>query len=373
MLPLGVLSILGNRISIRMSVYSFAMSGNTNSGLNKSVGIVGASGFTGAELLRIVDRHPVLAAQVLQAASQAGQRVEDLYPSMTAAYGSVSFTEFDLDELDGLDVVFLGLPHEASMEIVPSLSGRVGHIVDLSAAFRLTDSSQYPVYYGFDHDQPEALSAAVYGLPEFYRDELVDASLIATPGCYVTAAILAVRPLVDAGLISNDTVIVDAASGVTGAGRQEDLAYSFTTVDENFTAYGLLHHRHTPEMEQEIGARVLFTPHLLPMNRGILATCYSSPASDAARSPEAVLATLRAQYADEPFVKVIEGIPGTKATLGSNLALVTGRYDERTDTIITISAIDNLTKGASGGAVQALNVALGIDEASGLDRIGVAP
>ena len=216
-------------------------------------------------------------------------------------------------------------------------------------------------------------TAAVYGLPEFYRDELVDASLIATPGCYVTAAILAVRPLVDAGLISNDTVIVDAASGVTGAGRKEDLAYSFTTVDENFTAYGLLHHRHTPEMEQEIGARVLFTPHLLPMNRGILATCYSSPASDATRSPEAVLATLRAQYADEPFVKVIEGIPGTKATLGSNLALVTGRYDERTDTIITISAIDNLTKGASGGAVQALNVALGIDEASGLDRIGVAP
>ena len=339
----------------------------------KSVGVVGASGFTGAELLRVLDRHPVLAVKVLQAATQAGERVANLYPSMTAAHGEATFTEFEIDKLDGLDVVFLGLPHEASMEIVPGLSHRVGHIVDLSAAFRLTDASQYPAYYGFDHDQPEALESAVYGLPEFHRDKLVGASLIATPGCYVTAAILAVRPLVDAGLIGADTVIVDAASGVTGAGRKEDLAYSFTTVDENFTAYGLLRHRHTPEMEQEIGARVLFTPHLLPMNRGILATCYSTPAHDGARSQEAIMETLQTQYANEPFVNVIEGVPGTKATLGSNLVLVSGRYDERTDTIITISALDNLAKGASGGAIQALNVALKIEETSGLDRIGVAP
>lgn len=338
----------------------------------KSVGVVGASGFTGAELLRVIDRHPVLGVRVLQAASQAGEHVSDLYPSMTAAHGSQTFSEFDIDQLDGLDVVFLGLPHEASMEIVPSLSSRVGKIVDLSAAFRLTDASQYRLYYGFDHDQSEALESAVYGLPEFYRNELTGASLIATPGCYVTAAVLAVRPLVDAGHVAG-TVIVDAASGVTGAGRKEDLAYAFTTVNENFTAYGLLRHRHTPEMEQEIGARVLFTPHLLPMNRGILATCYVTPANDDARSQHAVMETLRAQYANEPFVKVIDGIPGTKATLGSNLVLVTGRYDERTDTIITISALDNLAKGASGGAIQALNVALGIDESSGLDRIGVAP
>jgi N-acetyl-gamma-glutamyl-phosphate reductase len=349
------------------------MGGENISLAAKSVGVVGASGFTGAELLRVIDRHPVLEVVVLQAATQAGEQIANLYPSMTAAYGGGAFSEFDIDKLDGLDVVFLGLPHEASMEIVPSLSNRVGHVVDLSAAFRLTDASQYPMYYGFDHDQPEALAKAVYGLPEFHRDELLEASLIATPGCYVTAAILAVRPLVDAGLISSDTVIVDAASGVTGAGRKEDLAYSFTTVDENFTAYGLLRHRHTPEMEQEIGARVLFTPHLLPMNRGILATCYSTPAHDGARSQESVMETLQVQYANEPFVKVIDGIPGTKATLGSNLVLVTGRYDERTDTIITISALDNLAKGASGGAIQALNVALGIDETSGLDRIGVAP
>ena len=381
MLPVNIrqfyrrrLSVAGeSRISIRTSVYSFVMGGNNLSLAPTSVGVVGASGFTGAELLRVIDRHPALAVETLQAASQAGERVADLYPSMAAAHGAACFTEFDIDQLDGLDVVFLGLPHEASMEIVPELSNRVGHIVDLSAAFRLTDASQYPIYYGFDHDQPEALAKAVYGLPEFHRDELSGASLIATPGCYVTAAILAVRPLVDAGLASSDTVIVDAASGVTGAGRKEDLAYAFTTVDENFTAYGLLRHRHTPEMEQEIGARVLFTPHLVPMNRGILATCYSKPAHDGARSQEAVLETLQAQYADEPFVKVIEGIPGTKATLGSNLVLVTGRYDERTDTIITISALDNLAKGASGGAIQALNVALGIDETLGLDRIGVAP
>ncbi len=349
------------------------MGGNNISHNAKSVGVVGASGFTGAELLRVIDRHQALHAKVLQAASQAGERVADLYPSMAAAHSGATFSEFDIDQLDGLDVVFLGLPHEASMEIVPALSDRVGHIVDLSAAFRLTDASQYPVYYGFDHDQPAALAAAVYGLPEFHRDELVNATLIATPGCYVTAAIIAVRPLVDRGLIGTDTVIVDAASGVTGAGRKEDLAYAFTTVDENFTAYGLLRHRHTPEMEQEIGTQVLFTPHLLPMNRGILATCYSTPANDAARSQQGVIETLQETYAHEPFVEVIDGIPGTKATLGSNLVLVTGRYDERTDTIITISALDNLAKGASGGAVQALNVALGIDETSGLDRIGVAP
>ena len=335
--------------------------------------VIGASGFTGAELLRLADRHPYLDVTHLSAASNAGQLVSDVHPSLVASHGDQRFAEVDIDAVDGFDLVFLGLPHEASLELVPQLVGRVGCVVDLSAAFRLKDASSYPQWYGFEHDQPALLESAVYGLPEFHRAELAGARLIATPGCYVTAAILALRPLVASGIVQRQGIVVDGASGVTGAGRRAEIAYSFTTVDENLTAYGLVSHRHTPEMEQEIGARLLFTPHLVPMNRGILATCYSSPVDASGMSDAAVLAQLREAYVDEPFVRVIESIPGTKATMGSNLALITGRYDARTNTVITICAIDNLTKGASGGAVQAANVALGLDEQAGLARIGVAP
>jgi N-acetyl-gamma-glutamyl-phosphate reductase len=186
-------------------------------------------------------------------------------------------------------------------------------------------------------------------------------------------ATLALRPLVEAGLIETSGVIVDAASGVTGAGRKSDHAFSFTTVDENLIAYGLLTHRHTPEMEQEIGAQLLFTPHLAPMNRGILATCYARPAADAALSTEALLDHLRRRWADEPFMVVTDGSPSTKATLGSNTVQVTARYDARTNTVLAIGALDNLAKGASGGAVQAANIALGLEETAGLAKVGVAP
>lgn len=344
-----------------------------SSGQTLRVGILGASGFTGAELLRIAARHRAYSVGVIAAGSQAGTGVAELYPSLAAAYPGERFTAVDPDAVDGYDLVFLGLPHEASLELVPALLDRVGCVVDLSAAYRLRDTAAYPAHYGFEHTQPEVLAAAVYGLPEFHRQALVGARLVATPGCYVTAAILALRPLVAAGLVEADGVIVDAASGVTGAGRREELAYAFTTVDENLTAYGLISHRHTPEMEQEIGAQLLFTPHLAPMNRGILATCYSRPTDPDAMSTDTVMDALRTQYADEPFVVVTDSIPGTKATMGSNLVLVTGRYDPRTRTVVTIAALDNLTKGASGGAVQAANVALGLPEGEGLESVGVAP
>ena len=177
----------------------------------------------------------------------------------------------------------------------------------------------------------------------------------------------------EAGLIETTGVIVDAASGVTGAGRRADFEFSFTSVDENFSAYGLVSHRHTPEMEQEIGAQLLFTPHLAPMNRGILATCYARPAPGQSMSTESLLAMLRERWADEPFMVVTDGSPSTKATLGSNSVHVTARYDSRTGTVIAIGALDNLTKGASGGAVQAANVALGLEESAGLTKIGLAP
>ena len=336
------------------------------------VGIIGASGFTGAELLRLAAQHPQFDVVVATADSQSGVAAADLYPGLAAAYPGLVFASFDPDQVDGLDVVFLGLPHGASLTLAPQLVGRVGLVVDLSAAYRLKDAEQYPVYYGFEHDQPALLAEAAYGLPELHRQELKGARLIATPGCYVTAATLALRPFVESGVVATTGVIVDAASGVTGAGRKSDHGYSFTTVDENFTAYGLLAHRHTPEMEQEIGAQLLFTPHLAPMNRGILATCYARPANSDV-STAGLLDLLRERWRDEPFMVVTDGSPSTKATLGSNAVHVTARYDPRTDTVVAIAALDNLAKGASGGAVQAANVALGLDETAGLTKIGVAP
>lgn len=337
----------------------------------RRVGIIGASGYTGAELLRLIAGHPDLDLVVATGDSMAGRPAADLYASLATAYPDLVFSEFDVDTARDLDLVFLGLPHEASMQLAPQLVGHVECVVDLSAAFRLEDPSHYPTYYGFEHTEPELLEAAVFGLPELHRDELGGATLIATPGCHVTAATLALRPLVDAGLIELSGVIVNNVTGITGAGRNPTETNVFTNVDSNVVAYGLTHHRHTPEMEQEIGAQITFTPHLVPMSRGILATCYARPAGDC--SPERVMGALREFYVDEPFATVIDAPPATKSVLGSNAAHISARFDQRTNTVISMCAIDNLTKGASGGAMQAANVALGLDESAGLTTIGLAP
>lgn len=343
-----------------------------NSGTLRTA-IIGASGYTGVELLRLLAGHPVFDVVYATGDSQAGTLASSLYPSLSAAYPSLVFAEFDAATTTTCDVVFLALPHEASLALVPQLLDKVRLVVDLSAAFRLKDASLYPQWYGFSHDQPAALAQAVYGLPELYRSELAGASLIATPGCYVTAASLAIEPLVRSGLIEPSGVIVDAASGVSGAGRVPKPNTHFNTVNEDFQAYGLLDHRHTPEIEQTTGAQVLFTPHLAPMNRGILATCYAKPAKGVVPTTQSLLAALAKQYAKEPFVVVRPTSPSTKATLGSNAVHITARFDERTGTVMVLSALDNLTKGASGGAVQAANVALGIPETTGLSAIGVYP
>lgn len=337
------------------------------------VGIIGASGFTGAELLRIAAQHPQYEVVVATGDTQAGTLAASLYPSLAVRYPNLVFSEFDESATVGLDLVFLGLPHEASLDLAPQLVGKVGCVVDLSAAYRLKDASLYPQWYGFEHDQPELLAEAVYGLPELYRSELVGARLIATPGCHVTAASLALRPLVESGMIETTGIIVNNATGISGAGRALKHGSMFCTVDENFEAYGLLDHRHTPEIEQVIGAQVLFTPHLAPMNRGILATCYARPAAGAKVTTASLLATLARTYANEPFVVVRPTPPATKATLGTNAVHITARFDERTNTVMVICAIDNLAKGASGGAVQAANVALGLDETAGLASVGLYP
>lgn len=338
----------------------------------RKVGIIGASGYTGAELLRLCAGHPEFEVVAATGESQAGTLASVLYPSLAGAYPNLVFEEFTLDRFRGLDVVFLGLPHEAALEIAPQLIDHVGCVVDLSAAYRLKDISLYPRWYGFEHTRGDLLARAVYGLPELYRGELAGASLIATPGCYVTAASLALTPLVRSGIVEDTGVIVDAASGVSGAGRGLKHTSLFSTVDEDFTAYGLLDHRHTPEIEQVTGAQVLFTPHLAPMSRGILATCYARPKGKAPTTAS-LLAALATFYKQEPFVIVRPQSPSTKATLGTNCVHLTARYDERTGYVMVLAALDNIAKGASGGAVQAANVALGIDETAGLSNVGVYP
>jgi N-acetyl-gamma-glutamyl-phosphate reductase len=343
-----------------------------------SVGIFGASGYTGAELLRLCATHPDLDVVLATADSQAGTAAADLYPSLAAAYPGLTFAEPDPALADGLDLVFLALPHGASQQLVPDLRKRVGKIVDLAADFRLKDPALYPVWYGEEHHQPGLLREFAFGIPELFRDDIAGADLVAAAGCYVTAAALALAPLVRAGVVEPTGIVVDAASGVSGAGRKLAHTSHFGTVNEDFVAYGLLTHRHTPEIEQAVGpgTQVLFTPHLAPMTRGILATCYARPAiAGAGVGASAVdpLAVLADAYADEPFVVVSERSPSTKATLGSNCAHVTARYDERTGWVVVLCALDNLTKGASGQALQCANLALGLPETAGLPTAAVYP
>ena len=248
-------------------------------------GIAGASGYLGAELLRLLASHPDLEVVVAQGDSSAGTRVASLYPNLAPAYGDLEFSALDATGFDGLDVVFVALPSGRSQEVVPLLSGLGTLVVDLGADFRLRDASLYPLWYGFEHRAPELLGRFVYGLPELTRGELGSARLIAAPGCFVTAAAIALAPLVKAGLIETTGVIVDAASGSSGAGRAPSAELHHPVVNENFSAYKILTHRHTPEMEQAIGAEVLFTPHLAPMTRGILATCYGHASGAGPRGP----------------------------------------------------------------------------------------
>lgn len=345
--------------------------------MSATVGIIGASGFTGAELLRLLAGHPQLKVASATGATQAGAPIAEVYPSLAPVYGDTTFSAYTPELVDGLDLVFCGLPHGASQQIVPEIRGRVGHIVDLAADFRLGDPALYPTWYGEAHTAPELLDHFVFGLPELFREAVVGAELVAAPGCYVTTAALSLAPLVDAGLIEPTGIIVDAASGVSGAGRPPKDNTTFCSVDEDFSAYGLLTHRHTPEIEMAISrhagsaVQVLFTPHLAPMNRGILATCYGRPATTT--STAEVLACLRDAYAGEPFVHVTDGSPSTKATLGSNAAHLTARVDDRTGWVMAIGALDNLVKGASGQAVQCANLALGLDETAGLTSLGLFP
>ena len=335
-----------------------------------NVGVAGASGYAGAELLRLLSQHPTLEVTVATGHRNEGKAIGDFTPSLLGGYGHVNFVETSVEKLRGLDVVFLALPHGASQNIVPELMDRVGLIVDLGADFRLPPEV-YEQWYGEVHRAPDLCHHAANGLVERNRDAIKAAKLIAAPGCYPTVATLALSPFRDAGVIATDNVIVDAASGVSGAGRPAKDHLTFNHVDENFSAYGLLDHRHTAEMERNLGATVLFTPHLAPMVRGMLVTAYAKVTTDL--DTAGAMALLHDAYDHEAFVHVVDEAPATKWASGSNAAFVSARVDLRTGNLVALGAIDNLGKGAAGQAIQAANLALGLDESSGLSTIGVYP
>jgi N-acetyl-gamma-glutamyl-phosphate reductase len=330
--------------------------------------ILGASGYVGGELLRLIAAHPELSAERLFGDSKAGQKVGQVHPHLAASCPDAAIERFEDSALDGVDLIFAALPHGHSQAIAGAILDRGIPFVDLGADFRLGDAAEYERWYGEAHRAPELLGRFTYGIPELNRAAISGSKAVAAAGCYATAAILALKPLVDAGLVERDSLIVDAASGVSGAGRDLKEATAFNTVDGSLNAYGLLNHRHTAEMEQALGARVLFTPHLAPMTRGILATCYGEATSDAAP-----LEKLLHAYSDEPFVHVAAEPPATKWVAGSNGARLTARYDDRTGRVVAIAAIDNLGKGAAGQMIQCANLMLGLDETAGLTTIGVYP
>ena len=330
--------------------------------------ILGASGYVGGELLRLISAHPELRASKLFGESKAGKTIEEVHPHLAPVFAGSVFERFEAGALGDVDLVFAALPHGHSQDIAPAIIESGIPFADLGADFRLNDAATYERWYGHAHKAPELLDSFVYGIPELNRAAIRGAKAVAAAGCYATAAILALKPLVDSGLVNPKSLIVDAASGVSGAGREAKEATGFSTVDGSFNAYGLLTHRHTAEMEMALDATVLFTPHLVPMTRGILATCYGE-----ATGQGDPLDALRDAYADEPFVHVTKASPATKWVSGSNGVQVTARYDERTGRVLALSAIDNLGKGAAGQMIQCANLMLGLDETAGLTAVGVYP
>ncbi len=331
--------------------------------MSPSVSVFGAAGFTGALTARLVYRHPTFALRALTARSDVGNRLDHLYPQHRVP---LTLEEFDLDVHADVDAAVVAYPHGAAAEVVSELRERGVRIVDLSADFRLRDLEVYEQWYP-PHPAPGLIEQAVYGLPERYRDQLQSADLVANPGCYPTATLLALAPLARAGVITD--VVIDAKSGVSGAGRAATEKTHFVSVDENVNAYGVPGHRHTPEIEQELAGlgadvRITFTPHLLPLDQGELVSCYVT-VNEAGQSLD--LDELYADaYASEPFVEISSDPPGVRAVRETNICRISVHRDARTGRVLVFGAIDNLWKGAASQAVQNLNVMFGLPEGEGI-------
>jgi N-acetyl-gamma-glutamyl-phosphate reductase len=329
-----------------------------------SVAVFGASGYAGALCARLLHRHPSFMLTAVTSRSDVGRRVDELYPHHRVP---MIMEELDLERHAAVDAAVVAYPHGAAAELVGELRRRGVKVIDLSADFRLRDATVYGHWYR-EHPVPELIDEAVYGLPERYRDALRDADLVANPGCYPTATLLALAPLAREGLI--DDVVIDAKSGVSGAGRAATAQTHFVAVDENVGAYKVPRHRHTPEIEQELavlGAAgpITFTPHLIPLDQGELVSCYVTPANGGLSQADA-RAIYQEAYADELFVEVVTGPPGVRAVRETNLCRISVHVDERTGRVIVFSVIDNLWKGTASQAIQNLNLMFGRPEEEGI-------
>lgn len=344
-----------------------------------NVAIVGASGYTGLELIRLLHCHPEVAVTCLTSEQSAGKPISEVFPTLRGRCDIVLENLEPVRISEKADIIFTALPHKAAMEVVPTFLKLGKRVIDLSADYRLSDPAVYGEWYE-PHINPAGLKKAVYGLPEIRRAKIKGAKLVANPGCYPTSIILGLAPLLKKGLIELSSIIADSASGVTGAGRSAKVDSLYCEVNEGYKAYGVGGaHRHTPEIEQELSLlagdplKITFTPHLLPMDRGILSTIYASPKKKI--STEILVALYREFYAGEPFVRVLaEGnLPSTAFVRGSNFCDIAPLVDPRTGRIIVVSAIDNLVKGASGQAVQNMNLVCGFPETMGLDGLALFP
>jgi N-acetyl-gamma-glutamyl-phosphate reductase len=336
------------------------------------VGIINVTGYAGVELARLLYRHPEVELASITGRSAAGEKLANVFPHLA----EIDFTI--TAEIGEVDVAFSAMPHKASAEAIMPLVERGVKVIDISADFRLKDAGKYPQWYNFAHPAPQLLLKAVYGLPELHRAEIPGASIIAAPGCYPTGAILALAPAVRAGLIHPD-IIIDSKSGVSGSGRALTVSTHYAEAVDNVRAYSLGGHHHLPEMVQElelltsgIALAVTFVPHVVPMSRGILSTCYGK-LKDGNLAKEKVEELYRSFYKDEPFVKVMDAPPETKQVWGSNLCLVYPTVDSRTGRLVIISCIDNLVKGAAGQAVQDMNIMFGFPETAGLEALPLYP
>ncbi len=340
--------------------------------------IINVTGYSGIELARILHRHPEVELTQVTGRSAVGQKLGEAFPHLG---------DIDLviqDEVSGsVDIAFSALPQTASAEALIPLVAQGVKSIDISADFRLKDASEYEQWYGVAHPKPELLEDSVYGLTELYRSEIKNSSLVANPGCYPTGAILALAPAIREGLIGED-IIIDSKSGVSGAGRGLSMSAHFSEVNENVSAYSVNGHRHLPEITQEIrhfspsfDPKITFLPHLIPMTRGILSSCYV-PLKDGAISAgatgiEEVLSLYKDFYRDEPFIRVVDSSPMTKHTLGNNNCIVFPYVDTRTNRLMVVSCLDNLVKGAAGQAIQNMNLMFDMPETEGLEQLALYP
>jgi len=340
------------------------------------VGIVGGTGYTGVELLRLLASHERAEVVAITSRGESGRRLDDLFPNLRGHF-DLAFTEPDVQRLAACDVVFFATPHNVAMQLVPELLAAGTRVVDLSADYRIRDAQLWSRWYGEPHASPQLLAEAVYGLPEVNREAIAGARLVACPGCYPTAVQLGFLPLLCGGRVDCTHLIASAASGVSGAGRQAKVDNLLSEVADSFKAYGVSGHRHLPEIEQGLAdvaggpVRVTFVPHLLPMIRGIQATLFARLLGE----PEDLQALYEEHYADEPFVDVLPAgmLPQTRTVKGANRCQIAVALPQERDMVVVMSVIDNLVKGASGQAIQNMNIMLGLPEDMGLNQVGLLP